>query len=211
MVGECRNTRIGRRPNQEAEDNANYGAVANVNKTRSDRRGPSKSPKVVQKRPVVLSPDPEVDFPNKRRKEHEKLRKDQPAAMGRSDREKSQAESSKSAGQGQRLLGDRMRTVKANFRDGQNQMTMMVQQHDEEGMAEPNLGDYSDPENPLDYFDDVDNQSEDTTDSVKILRLTDEERAERIKELDVEMSGKMMELHQLMYDGGLTETMKFMQ
>ena len=63
----------------------------------------------------------------------------------------------------------------------------------------------------LDYIDDVDRESVTTTDSVKILHLTEEERLQGIKDLDAEMSGKMMQLHQLMYDGGLTQTTCFMQ
>ena len=63
-----------------------------------------------------------------------------------------------------------------------------------------------DPNEPLDYEDDY--QSDDST---KIMQLLDQDRQCRIKELDAEMAGKMQELHQLMYDGGLGRTTKFIQ
>ena len=50
-----------------------------------------------------------------------------------------------------------------------------------------------------------------STDSVKILKLNDEEREQRIKQLDEEMAEKMCQLHQLMADGGLKKTTRFMQ
>ena len=96
----------------------------------------------------------------------------------------------------------------AQFTEGRDQFRMTVNNPEgdvEENLAEEN--DDSDHDESLDYFDDEDRS---TTDSVKILRMTDEERRERIRELDADMAGKMMELHQLMYDSGMTQTSKFM-
>ena len=53
--------------------------------------------------------------------------------------------------------------------------------------------------------------SDEETDSVKMLPISQEDRLRQMEEIDIEMTEKLMELRDIMASGGLTRSTKFIQ
>ena len=54
-------------------------------------------------------------------------------------------------------------------------------------------------------------ESDDTTDSVKILPMTAEERRTQVEDINQEVAAKLQELHGIMSEGGLTNSLEFLK
>ena len=213
MPRDTRNTRHSRESTQNEAKSVGKAVVANVNKQLSKNVQSSMSPrgKTQSKRKLDRQQTGSELIPEKygRLERASKADARTPIKANKQARSRPQAGT---PGQGHcdEPEGDRSQSNLILVNEESEQVAMAVQGEQPNKDPFPSRDDTSDDEQ-LDYYDDLDQEDNESTDSVKILHLTEEERMQRIKALDQEMSDKMVQLHQLMYDGGLTKTARYMQ
>ena len=103
-------------------------------------------------------------------------------------------------------------TTKLQLKEDNRLLSMSVQA-DEDHFGESEEDDGGDePLLPLSQqSEDSDNESHSTTDSVKILPMSAADKQKQIDNIDHEVAGKLQELHSLMSEGGLNESVRFLE